>query len=90
MSVVSVVNKINTETLTYLPTVVAVVQAVESLAPEGTSGPQKFTVAVDVISKSLAGSPNATVESIGVLVNLSVLIANLVGAFKKKPVPVVK
>ena len=81
----STVTTINHETAAAMPAVLAAVQAVEALAPEGTTGPQKASAAISAASQTLAGSSNATVANVATLVNMAVLIANLIGAFKHKP-----
>lgn len=80
----STVNSINQLAAANMPAVVAAVQAVESMAPEGTIGAQKAVVAVQAITQTLAGSPNANVAGVASLVNMAVLIANLLGAFRHK------
>jgi hypothetical protein len=83
MSVLSVTNSINAQTVTYLPSVVAAVQAAEVLGPEAT-GAQKSAAVVAAVSQSLGASSNPNVAAISNLASLVVLVANLLGAFKHK------
>jgi hypothetical protein len=87
MSLASTTAAINKQTLAYLPAAIAGIQAAEVLAPEGTTGEQKFNAVMEGIgatSAALEGSPNVTVASVAALVNLGVLIAHLIGAFRHK------
>lgn len=87
MSVTSVVSQITNQEITYIPTVVAGVQAAEALGPTAT-GAEKLNAVLQATSQQLAGSANPNVSAIAGLVNLTVLIANLLGAFKHAPKPV--
>jgi hypothetical protein len=78
------VTTINNQTAAAMPAVVAAIQAVEALAPEGTTGAQKASAAVAAVTETLIGSSNATVANVAGLVNMAVLIANLLGVFRRK------
>jgi len=83
-----VISAIDTQVLNYAPAVLAGVQAAEMTA---ASGPSKFQA---VLAGILAGSqaaeaiPIPNVQGIAALVNLSVTILNMLGAFSHKPKPV--
>jgi hypothetical protein len=84
MPVSTTVNNINTQTLAYLPSVIAGIQAAEAAAPEapGASKLDAVLAGIGAGSLALAGTPNANVASIAALVNMSVMIFHLLGAFK--------
>ena len=79
----STVTNINNQTAAAMPSVVAAIQAVEALAPDGTTGAEKASAAV---AQTLIGSSNATVANVAGLVNIAVFIANLLGVFRRKPI----
>lgn len=87
MSVLTAVNNINKQTLQFLPSVVATVQAVELLAPTGASGTDKLTVASQILAGIAAGSSTlaqtpgvpADAAAIAGLINLAVAVASLFG-----------
>lgn len=82
----STVTNINNQTAAAMPAVVAAIQAVEALAPDGTTGAKKASAAVAAVAQTLIGSSNPTVASVAGLVNMAVLIANLLGVFRHKPI----
>lgn len=81
----STIASIDTNAAAYAPAVIASIQAAEAFAPTGTTGAQKFSAVMAGLgagSAALESSPNQNVAGIAALVNLGVMIANLLGAFR--------
>jgi hypothetical protein len=85
---------ITTQTLIYLPSVLAGVQAAEAASEmvvasggqpiPGSTKLGAVLAGVQAGSQVAAGSPNPDVAAIAALVNLTVSILNALGLFKKK------
>lgn len=91
MSVATTVNGITNQELTYLPAVLAGIQAAEA-ANAAAPGTQKAQAVLDGIvagSTVAAEAPgaNPNVAAISALISLSVSIFNAMGVFKRKPAP---
>jgi len=78
-----IIAAIDQQAANYTPAVIAAIQAAEALGVTAT-GTQKATAVVTAVSQTLEGSANPNVAGIAALVNLSVMIANLLGVFKHK------
>jgi hypothetical protein len=93
-AITKVTGAITTQTLIYLPSVLAGVQAAEHaselvVAAGGQPLPGETKLGavlagVQAGSQAMAGSPNPDVASIAALVNLTVSILNALGLFKKR------
>jgi len=75
MNVQTTTNMITAETLTYAPAVLAGVQAMEAMAPTAANPIKQSAVVqavtgIEVVSGALEASPNPTVASVAILVNL--------------------
>jgi hypothetical protein len=88
MSTLAVTNQITSEALAYAPALLAGVQAIETIAPPVSGATKqsvllnKVLVGIEVGSGALENSPNPTVASCALLVNL---FAALIKAFKPAP-----
>jgi hypothetical protein len=88
MTTLAVTNQITTEALVYAPALMAGVQAIETIAPPVSGATKqsillnKVLIGVEVGSGALESSPNPTVASCALLVNL---FASLIKAFKTAP-----
>jgi hypothetical protein len=84
MTTLAVTNQITADTLAYAPALMAGVQAIETIAPPVPGATKqsvllnKVLVGIDVGSGALESSPNPTVASCALLVNL---FASLIKAF---------
>lgn len=89
MSTTAAINTITTNTLQYAPAVLAGIQAAEAVAPSASGSSKQVAVVssvlqgIEVGSGALESSPNPTVASVALLVNLFVSIFNSLGIFKK-------
>lgn len=75
---------INTQTLAFLPSVLAGVHAAEQSNADGATKSQAVVNAIIAGSGSLAAGSNPDVVGIAALVNLTVSILNALGVFKHK------
>ncbi len=83
--VVSTVNDITSQIVTYTPAVAAAVQAAEMTGASGQSKKQAVLNAIQAGSQLAAGVPQPQVAAISSLVNLVVSIFNALGVFSHKP-----
>ncbi len=94
MSLNTTVAQINQQTLTYLPAALAGIQAAELAAPNapGASKLDAVLAGIAAASQTAEAIPIPQVQGIAALVNLSVMIFNMLGAFRHRsplaPVPV--
>ncbi len=85
-STTSTINAINTQTLAFLPAVIAGIQVAEAADAEapGEAKLQAVLAGIGQGAGVLAGSANPNIAGIAQLTSLAVLIFNLLGKFKKK------
>ena len=84
MSVATTVTTIDTQTLTYLPAVIAGMQAAELTGASVDSKKQAVLNAVIAGSTVLASSPNPNVAAIAGMIDLFASIFTALGFFRKK------
>lgn len=83
MSFLSILKSINIRTIQATPYVITAVQAAEALGPEST-GAEKAGVVTQAVIQTLGSSSNVTAQELAGTISLVVLVANLIGSFKKK------
>ncbi len=72
MSALNVINQITTQTATYAPALVLAAQASGGTGPEKQSAVVRVLTGIEVGSGALENSPNPTVASVALLVNMLV------------------
>lgn len=82
-SFLSILKSINTRTLQATPYVITAAQAAEALGPDAT-GAQKAEVVTDAVIQTLGESSNITAKELAGTISMVVLVAHLIGAFRKK------
>jgi hypothetical protein len=78
---------VNAQTLTYVPAVLAGVQAAEQSAGNGASKKQAVVNAILIGARAAEATPNPNVAGIAALVDLVVSILNSTGVFSHKSAP---
>ncbi len=86
MNFLSILKSINIRTVQATPYVITAAVAAEALGPDAT-GAEKASVVTQAVVQTLAGSTNVTAQELAGTISLVVLVANLIGAFKRKAQP---